>query len=77
MDTNIEEKIKNTIEKMRPFLINDGGDLEFVKYEDNIVYIKLKGACQGCPMMDITIKEGIEQLLVNEIPEIKEVRNVS
>ena len=77
MDTNIEEKIKRTIEKMRPFLINDGGDLEYIKYEDNIVYIKLKGACQGCPMMDITIKEGIEQLLVNEIPEIKEVRNVS
>ncbi|MCI6107714.1 MAG: NifU family protein [bacterium] len=77
MDTNIEEKIKSTIEKMRPFLINDGGDLEYIKYEDNIVYIKLKGACQGCPMMDITIKEGIEQLLVNEIPEIKEVRNVS
>ena len=41
------------------------------------MYIILKGACQGCPMMDITIKEGIEQLLVNEIPEIKEVRNVS
>ena len=59
MDTNIEEKIKSTIEKMRPFLINDGGDLEYIKYEDNIVYIKLKGACQGCPMMDITIKEGI------------------
>lgn len=77
MDTNIEEKIKSTIEKMRPFLINDGGDLEYIKYEDNIVYIKLKGACQGCPMIDITIKEGIEQLLVNEIPEIKEVRNVS
>ena len=77
MDTNIEEKIKSTIEKMRPFLINDGGDLEYIIYEDNIVYIKLKGACQGCPMMDITIKEGIEQLLVNEIPEIKEVRNVS
>ena len=77
MDTNIEEKIKSTIEKMRPFLINDGGDLEYIKYQDNIVYIKLKGACQGCPMMDITIKEGIEQLLVNEIPEIKEVRNVS
>jgi len=77
MDTNIEEKIKSTIEKMRPFLINDGGDLEYITYEDNIVYIKLKGACQGCPMMDITIKEGIEQLLVNEIPEIKEVRNVS
>ncbi len=72
-----ETKIKNLIEKIRPYLINDGGDLEFIKYENNIVYVKLKGACEGCPMMDITLKDGIEQLLVNEIPEIKEVRNVS
>lgn len=77
MEKNIEQQIKNTIEKIRPFLINDGGDLEFIKYEEKIVYIKLKGACESCPMMDITIKEGIEQLLINEIPEIKEVRNVS
>lgn len=72
-----ETKIKNLIEKIRPYLINDGGDLEFIKYENNIVYVKLKGACEGCPMMDITLKDGIEQLLINEIPEIKEVRNVS
>lgn len=77
MEKNKEKQIKNTIEKIRPFLINDGGDIEFIKYEEKIVYIKLKGACEGCPMMDITIKDGIEQLLINEIPEIKEVRNVS
>ncbi len=77
MKKNIEKQIKNTIEKIRPFLINDGGDIEFIKYEEKIVYIKLKGACEGCPMMDITIKEGIEQILINEIPEIKEVRNVT
>lgn len=77
MKENIEQKIKNTIEKIRPFLINDGGDIEFIKYEENIVYIKLKGACKSCPMMDITIKDGIEQLLINEISEIKEVRNIS
>ena len=76
MKKNIEEKIKSTIEKIRPFLINDGGDIEFVKYENQIVYVKLKGACEGCPMMDITIKDGIEQILINEIPEIIEVRNV-
>ncbi len=74
--TETEIKIKKLIEDIRPYLINDGGDLEFVKYEENIVYIKMKGACEGCPMMDITLKEGIEQLLINEIPEIKEVRNV-
>ena len=76
-EMNKEEQIKLLIEKIRPFLINDGGDIEFIKYENQIVYIKVKGACDGCPMMDITIKDGIEQLLINEIPEIKVVRNVS
>ena len=77
MKDTTELKIKKTIDKIRPYLINDRGDLEFIKYENNIVYIKLTGACENCPMMDITIKDGIEQLLINEIPEIKEVRNVS
>ena len=77
MKDTTELKIKKTIDKIRPYLINDGGDLEFIKYENNIVYIKLTGACENCPMMDITIKDGIEQLLINEIPEIKEVRNVT
>lgn len=72
-----EKQIKLLIEKIRPFLINDGGDIEFIKYEDQIVYIKLKGACDGCPMMDITIKDGIEQIIKNEIPEVKEVKNES
>ena len=77
MNNETEEKIKQLIEKIRPFLINDGGDLEFIKYQDNIVYVKLTGACEGCPMMDVTLKDGIAQILTNEIPEIKEVRNVS
>ena len=62
---------------MRPFLISDGGNLEFVKYENNVVYVKLLGACSECPMMDITLKDGIEQLIINEIPEVKEVRNIA
>ena len=76
-EINKEEQIKILIEKIRPFLINDGGDIEFIKYENQIVYIKLKGACDGCPMMDITIKDGIEQIIKNEIPEVKEVKNES
>ena len=70
------EKIKNVIEKIRPFLISDGGNLEFVKYENNIVYVKLLGACAECWMLDITLKDGIEQLIINEVPEVKEVINV-
>ena len=76
MKNEKEIKIKEIIEKIRPYLINDGGNIEFIKYEKNIVYIKLIGACKDCPMMDITLKDGIEQILTNEIPEIEEVRNV-
>ena len=75
-ETDIIEKITILLDKIRPYLISDGGNLEFVKYEDNILYVKLTGACANCCMMDITLKDGIEQLIINEIPEISEVRNV-
>ena len=61
---------------MRPFLINDGGDLEFIKYEDHKVYIKLSGACKDCSMLDITLKDGIEEMITTEIPEVTEVINI-
>ena len=73
---SIEEKIINEIEKLKPYLQNDGGNIEYVKFEDGKVYVKLTGACAGCSMIDITLKEGIEELLVNEIPEVKEVVKV-
>lgn len=76
MNNDIELRIKAIIDKVRPFLISDGGNLEFVKYEDNIVYVKLIGACQDCPMLDVTLKDGIEELIINEIPEVKEVKNI-
>lgn len=74
---NIELRIRALIDKIRPFLVNDGGNLEFIEYKDNIVFVKLLGACEDCPMMDITLKDGIEELITTEIPEVKEVRNVS
>ena len=70
---NIEEKIINEIEKLRPYLQNDGGNIEFVKFEDGIVYVKLTGACAGCSLIDVTLKDGIEEILVSEIPEVKQV----
>lgn len=73
---DIEQKIIATIDKIRPYLISDGGNLEFVKYENNIVYVTLTGACADCSMIDITLKDGIEQLIINEIPEVKEVVNL-
>ncbi|MBC8199809.1 MAG: NifU family protein [Desulfobacteraceae bacterium] len=72
----MEEKIKETIDKIRPMLQADGGDVEFVGFEDGVVKVRLKGACAGCPMSQMTIKNGIERLLKQKIPEIKSVERV-
>lgn len=74
MENNLETRINVLIDKIRPYLISDGGNLEFVKYEDNIVYVQLMGACDGCPLIDVTLKDGIEEMICSEIPEVKEVR---
>ena len=74
---NTEEKIKEIINKLRPFIIGDGGDIEFVKYEDNIVYIKFLGACADCSIIDYTLKDGIEAAIMSEIDEVKEVVNIA
>lgn len=73
---DVVSRIIVLIDKLKPFLINDGGNLEFVKYENSIVFVRMMGACKECEMMDITLKEGIEEIIVNEIPEVKEVRNI-
>ncbi len=70
----MEEKVKEVINELRPFLMNDGGNIEFIKLEDDIVYITLQGACVGCPMRNLTLKEGIEKTIINKVPGIKEVR---
>lgn len=72
----MEEKIKKVIDELRPYLINDGGNIEFVKYENNVVYIKMMGACADCMMLDYTLKDGIEQAIKEEVPEVKEVVNL-
>lgn len=71
-----KEKIIDIIDTLRPYLINDGGNIEFVKYEDHIVYIKMMGACSNCEMLDFTLKEGIETAIKEEVPEVKEVINI-
>ena len=72
----MEEKIKELIEDLRPLINQDGGDIEFIRYEDNYVYIKLSGACSHCFYQDDTLSFGIEAYLKNEIPEIEGVINV-
>ena len=79
MSRNIQkeqEKIIEVIDQLRPFLVNDGGNIEFIKYEDDIVYIHMIGACANCQMLNLPLKEGIEAAIKEEIPTVKEVINV-
>ena len=71
-----EKLIIITLDKIRPFLQRDGGDIEFIKFVDGIVYVKMHGACNGCSYIDYTIKETIEVILQEEVPGVVEVRIV-
>ena len=74
----IEVKINSVLDTIRPFLINDGGNIEFVKYDNDqgILYIKMQGACAECFSLDFTLNEVIKQALQEEIPEINDVINI-
>ncbi len=69
-----EEKVKDVIETIRPSLKSHGGDIELVGTdEDNTVRVRLQGACEGCPGAQMTLKMGVERLLKEKVPEVKEV----
>ena len=74
---NMEEQIKNVIHKLRPYLQRDVGDIEYVDFKDGIVYVRMLGACAGCTMIDDTLKDGVEQILMEEVPGVLEVQNIS
>ncbi len=70
------EKVQNALNKIRPQLQADGGDVQLVGIDNGVVKVKLQGACAGCPMSTMTLKQGIERVLKKEIPEIVSVENV-
>jgi len=72
----MKEKVEKALDKIRPSLMADGGNVEFVDVVDGVVRVKLTGACGGCPMSQITLKMGIERILKQEIPEVKQVEAV-
>jgi Fe-S cluster biogenesis protein NfuA len=73
----MRERVQEAIDKIRPALQRDGGDVILVDVtEDGIVKVELTGACKGCPMSQMTLKEGIEKFVKNEIPEIVSVESV-
>ena len=69
----MQDKVEEVLGKIRPALERDGGNVELVEVADGTVKVKLVGACAGCPMSTMTLKNGIERILKQEIPEIKEV----
>ncbi len=70
---NQDKQIIETLDKIRPFIQRDGGDIEFKKFENGVVYVKMHGACQGCSFIDLTIKETIEVILQEEVPGVAKV----
>lgn len=71
----IEVKIREVLDRIRPYLENDGGNVVFNRYENGVVYVTLIGACSDCPLADDTLSEGIESALMSEIPEVIKVVN--
>ncbi len=70
------ERVKQALDKIRPSLQADGGDVKLISVDDNVVKVKLTGSCGGCPFSQMTLKMGIERALKEEIPEIKEVVSI-
>lgn len=73
---SLVDQIKVVLQDLRPIIARDGGDIEFVDCKDGIVYVRLAGACVGCPSSYFTLKMGVEEALKAQIPEIKEVQAV-
>jgi Fe-S cluster biogenesis protein NfuA len=74
---NIKERVLKALESIRPYLQSDGGDIQLIDVtEDYTVRVKLQGACHGCPYSIQTLKAGVEQALIKEVPEIKSVVSV-
>jgi len=69
----MREKIEAAIDRVRPALQADGGDVELVEVKDGVVSVRLTGACGGCPMATMTLRNGIERIIKEEVPEVKEV----
>lgn len=75
-NVTINEQIIAALETVRPFVAQHAGDISFVKYEDGIVYVQLHGACVGCPISSYTLKNGVEEMLKQAVPEIISVEAI-
>ena len=71
----MKAQVQAALNKIRPMLQADGGDVELIDVKDGVVTVRLQGACKGCPMSQMTLKNGIEKMLKKEIPEVKSVES--
>ena len=76
IELTIEDQIIAILNVIRPYLNNDGGDIEFVRFDEGIVYVRMLGACAGCGSLDQTLNEGVREILVENIPGVIEVVNI-
>jgi Fe-S cluster biogenesis protein NfuA len=76
MTETVEKRVQKALDEIRPNLQADGGDVEFVAFEKGTVKVRLQGHCAGCPMSQMTLKQGIENFLKKKIPEVVKVENV-
>jgi Fe-S cluster biogenesis protein NfuA len=74
--SDLKKSVELALDKIRPMLQRDGGDIELVEVTDGVVKVRLTGACKGCPMSQMTLKQGVEKLLLKEVPGLKEVQAV-
>jgi Fe-S cluster biogenesis protein NfuA len=72
----MRENVEKALQKIRPALQADGGDIELIDIQDGVVKVKLTGACGGCPMSQMTLKQGVERVLKQEVPGVKEVEAI-
>ena len=72
-----KKQVEEILDRIRPYLQRDGGDIELVEIKDAVVYVRLLGACIGCSSLDVTLKDGVEALILECVPGIIEVQNVA
>lgn len=74
--STIEQKIEQTLEEIRPFVAQHLGDIQFVKFENKICYVRMLGTCSGCPLSQVTLKQGVEEIMKASVPEVESVEAV-
>jgi len=75
-EEDLADRVADIIAEVRPYIQSDGGDIELLKVEDNVVYVRLTGACVGCPSSMVTLKQGVEVRIKEDLPQIESVEMV-